>query len=88
MEELVTGPEFSVEALVHHGELVWSGVTGKITNEDTSQYFTEIGHTSPAELPLAEADALVAANAAILKACGSAAASRTRSSGCATGGRC
>lgn len=68
VEELVTGPEFSVEALVHHGELVWSGVTAKITNEDTSRYFTEIGHTSPAKLPLHETDALVAANAAILKA--------------------
>lgn len=68
VEELVTGPEFSVEALVHRGELVWSGVTAKITNEDTSQYFTEIGHTSPARLPLPEADALVSANAAVLKA--------------------
>lgn len=68
VEELVTGPEFSVEALVHRGELLWSGVTAKITNEDSSRYFTEIGHTSPARLPLFESDALIAANAAILKA--------------------
>ena len=68
VEELVTGPEFSVEALVHRGELVWSGVTAKITNEDSSPYFTEIGHTSPAKLPLPESDALIAANAAVLKA--------------------
>ncbi|MFF2774391.1 acetyl-CoA carboxylase biotin carboxylase subunit family protein [Streptomyces sp. NPDC058052] len=68
VEELVTGPEFSVEALVHHGELIWSGVTAKLTNEDDSRFFTEIGHTSPADLPLAHTDALVAANAAILKA--------------------
>jgi hypothetical protein len=68
VEELVTGPEFSVEALVHHGEVVWSGVTGKLTNEDGGPYFTEIGHTSPARLPLPQSDALVAANAAILKA--------------------
>jgi len=68
VEELVTGPEFSVEALVHRGEVVWSGVTGKITNEDEGRYFTEIGHTSPADLPLPQADALVAANAAILRA--------------------
>jgi hypothetical protein len=68
VEELVTGPEFSVEALVHRGEVVWSGVTGKITNEDTSRYFTEIGHTCPAAVPAADADALVAANTAILRA--------------------
>jgi biotin carboxylase len=68
VEELVTGPEFSVEALVHRGEVVWSGVTAKLTNEDSSRYFTEIGHTSPADLPLAESSALIAANAAILKA--------------------
>lgn len=68
VEELVTGAEFSVEALVHHGEVVWSGVTAKRTNEDNSRYFTELGHTSPAELPLPQSDALIAANAAILKA--------------------
>lgn len=68
VEELVTGPEFSVEALVCRGELVWSGVTAKITNEDTSRYFTEVGHTSPAVLPLTGSEALVAANAAVLKA--------------------
>ncbi|MEY9839847.1 acetyl-CoA carboxylase biotin carboxylase subunit family protein [Streptacidiphilus sp. EB103A] len=68
VEELVTGPEFSVEALVHRGELLWSGVTGKTTNEDSGRFFTEIGHTSPAKLPPAESEALLAANAAILKA--------------------
>jgi biotin carboxylase len=67
VEELVTGPEFSVEALVHRGELLWSGVTAKITNEDSSPYFTEVGHTSPAKIPLPESDALIAANAAVLK---------------------
>lgn len=68
VEELVTGPEFSVEALVHRGELLWSGITAKITNEHDSPYFTEIGHTSPAKLPLPQSDALLASNAAILKA--------------------
>ncbi|MET8616902.1 ATP-grasp domain-containing protein [Streptomyces albidoflavus] len=68
VEELVVGPEFSVEALVHQGEVVWSGVTAKLTNEDSSRYFTEIGHTSPAKLPLPHTDALVSANASILKA--------------------
>jgi biotin carboxylase len=68
VEELVVGPEFSVEALVHRGELVWSGVTAKITNEDSGPYFTEIGHTSPANVPLPDSDALIAANAAVLKA--------------------
>ncbi|WP_425286479.1 ATP-grasp domain-containing protein [Actinopolyspora xinjiangensis] len=67
VEELVTGPEFSVEALVHNGELLWSGVTAKMTNEASSRYFTEVGHTSPADLPPSQREALVAANAAILK---------------------
>ncbi|MFJ3905052.1 acetyl-CoA carboxylase biotin carboxylase subunit family protein [Streptomyces sp. NPDC090025] len=68
VEELVVGPEFSVEALVHNGELLWSGVTAKLTNEGDSRFFTEIGHTSPAKLPAAHTEALVEANAAILKA--------------------
>ncbi|WP_381562478.1 acetyl-CoA carboxylase biotin carboxylase subunit family protein [Streptomyces eurythermus] len=70
VEELVTGPEFSVEALVHRGEVVWSGVTAKLTNEDSSRYFTEIGHTSPARIPSSDAEALVAANTAVLKTLG------------------
>ncbi|WP_049570256.1 ATP-grasp domain-containing protein [Streptomyces sp. SBT349] len=68
VEELVTGPEFSVEALVHRGEVMWSGVTAKLTNEDSGPYFTEIGHTSPAKLPFPQSDTLIAANSAILKA--------------------
>lgn len=67
VEELVTGPEFSVEALVHRGELIWSGVTAKITNEDSGPYFTEIGHTCPAKLPPEQTNALIAANAAVLR---------------------
>lgn len=48
LEERVSGREFSVEALVHEGEVIWAGVTAKTTNEADSRYFTETGHTSPA----------------------------------------
>jgi hypothetical protein len=49
IEEFIHGPEFSVEALVHDGTIVWSGITAKSTNENDSRYFTEIGHVSPAQ---------------------------------------
>lgn len=68
IEECVIGPEFSVEALVHRGEVVWSGVTAKRTNEDDG-HFAETGHCSPARtLTEAGREALVRANAELLGA--------------------
>jgi hypothetical protein len=66
VESRVVGPEFSVEALTQHGQVLWSGVTGKRTNESTGIYFTEMGHTSPAELSDVDAQALVDANRTVL----------------------
>lgn len=71
LEELVEGPEFSVEALVHEGEVLWSGITAKRTNEDGGRFFTEMGHTSPAPgLAPAEEEALLSANAGVLSRLG------------------
>jgi hypothetical protein len=70
VESRVVGPEFSVEALAAHGEVFWSGVTAKETNESTGVFFTEMGHTSPADLPAAEARALIEANAEVLRRVG------------------
>jgi hypothetical protein len=71
IEGLVTGPEFSVESLVRGGEVIWSGVTAKQTNEANGTSFTEMGHTSPAE-QLAEADEkqLLQANIEVLRRIG------------------
>ncbi|MFF8789287.1 ATP-grasp domain-containing protein [Streptomyces sp. NPDC015125] len=69
LEERVHGPEFSVETLVHEGDILWSGVTGKNTNENGTRYFTETGHTSPAVgLTPAEESLLLEANASLLRA--------------------
>ncbi|AZM56026.1 carboxylase [Streptomyces sp. WAC 01529] len=71
LEERVRGAEFSVETLVYEGEVLWSGITGKNTNEDGTRYFTETGHTSPAPgLSAAEEDRLLAANASLLRSIG------------------
>ncbi|MFF7469627.1 ATP-grasp domain-containing protein [Streptomyces sp. NPDC008092] len=71
LEELVEGPEFSVEALVFDGEVLWSGITAKRTNEDGGRFFTEMGHTSPAPgLTGDEEEALLSANAGVLAGIG------------------
>lgn len=48
VEELVDGAEFSVEALVRGGRVVWENVTGKMTNEAGGVFFTETRHVVPA----------------------------------------
>lgn len=70
IEQLVTGPEFSVESLVQHGEVCWSGITAKQTNESGGTSFTEVGHTSPAELSDVDEKALLQANAEVLRRIG------------------
>lgn len=66
IEERVTGPEFSVESLVQHGEVVFAGVTAKRTNEDTGNAFVELAHTVPALLPDADRHSLLEANSAVV----------------------
>lgn len=51
VEELAVGPEFSVEAITQAGRVLWTGVTAKQSNERRTVYFTELEHTSPANLP-------------------------------------
>ncbi|MEU9595431.1 ATP-grasp domain-containing protein [Streptomyces sp. NPDC048109] len=66
IEQLVEGPEFSVESLVQRGEILWQGVTAKRTNERLGSSFTEMGHTSPAVLSDADEKLLHQANAEVL----------------------
>ncbi|MBT0768286.1 ATP-grasp domain-containing protein [Kineosporia sp. J2-2] len=47
VEERVSGPEFSVEALVQNGEVVFASATAKRTTESTGGGFTELGHSLP-----------------------------------------
>ncbi|MFJ4775216.1 acetyl-CoA carboxylase biotin carboxylase subunit family protein [Streptomyces sp. NPDC088762] len=70
VEARVVGREFSVEALVQGGEVFWSGVTGKETNEHESDFFTELSHTSPAPIGPEEEAALIAANTEVLRRVG------------------
>ncbi|CRK62031.1 Argininosuccinate lyase [Alloactinosynnema sp. L-07] len=70
VESRVVGPEFSVEALTQHGKVLWAEVTGKRTNESTGIFFTEMGHTSPAELSDVDRQALVDANTEVLRRLG------------------
>jgi hypothetical protein len=70
VEELVEGPEFSVEALSRDGTVCWAGVTAKNTNESTGTYFAEMGHITPAPIPDAQAEILTGANAVALRRLG------------------
>jgi len=45
-EQLVSGPEYSCEVLVHDGEPVFTNVTAKLTAPPP--YFVEVGHRVPA----------------------------------------
>jgi biotin carboxylase len=70
VESRVSGPEYSVEALVQGGEVLWSGVTGKESNESGGAFFTEVEHTSPAVLDEPSRTALVEANREVLRLVG------------------
>lgn len=70
VEARARGREFSVEALVQGGEILWSGVNAKESNEHVSDYFTELSHTCPADVPASEEDALLEANREVLRKVG------------------
>jgi ATP-grasp domain len=48
LEEYVHGQEYSVEALVQRGEVIFDSVTHKVTNEIGTDRFVELGHSVPA----------------------------------------
>lgn len=66
LEEAISGPEFSVEALSHDGEVEFVNVTHKRTNAQDSDYFVEMGHTLPAQIDDATRKTLVATHDAVL----------------------
>ncbi|MBM7774774.1 biotin carboxylase [Actinokineospora baliensis] len=68
VEELVAGPEVSVESLVQGGRTVFASVTGKVTTEAASEYFVELGHTVPdTDLGALRRRAVLDANEAVLR---------------------
>ncbi|MFD8599625.1 ATP-grasp domain-containing protein [Kitasatospora sp. NPDC059646] len=68
VEQRLTGPEVSVEAVVHEGEVGFTNITAKLV-QDTG-HPVETGHTVPADLPSATADALREAIAVLARAVG------------------
>jgi len=70
VESRVVGPEFSVEALAQGGEVFWAQVTAKETNESSGVFFTEMGHTTPADLAPADQQALLDANVEVIRRIG------------------
>lgn len=68
IEEYIIGREFSVESLIFDGEIIFVGVTEKITTEGEGNYFAELGHTVPAvNISSEERDSLLYANKEILR---------------------
>lgn len=68
VEERLTGPEVSVEALVCDGEIIWSNVTDKALWP--GPFPVEAGHTLPSALPPAMWERLLAATRALVAAVG------------------
>lgn len=69
VERRVVGPEYSVESLVQGGEIRWSGITAKRTNEGVTA-FVEMAHVVPADLPSGRADELRKVNAEVVRRLG------------------
>ncbi|WP_330329213.1 ATP-grasp domain-containing protein [Streptomyces sp. NBC_00536] len=68
VEQRLYGPEVSVEAVVHEGIVGFTNITAKMVQD--SRHPVETGHTVPAALPAAQADALRGAVAVLVSATG------------------
>ncbi|WP_330332225.1 ATP-grasp domain-containing protein [Streptomyces sp. NBC_00536] len=66
VEEKVPGQEFSVEALIQHGKVVFESVTVKETTDSHADTFVELSHTVSGAVGL-ERKTLLAANRCTLK---------------------
>lgn len=67
-EAFVPGPEFSVEVLVRHGEVIFSNVTEKSTTQPP--YFVETAHRAPAVTSATTAEALRTVGRQVVSAIG------------------
>jgi hypothetical protein len=66
VEEQVDGPEYSVESLVQGGEVIFSAVTRKQTNMESTNCFVEMSHTVGDPEDPAHAD-LIRANETVIR---------------------
>jgi biotin carboxylase len=68
MEAFMEGPEFSVDAIVYHGEITICGLADR--HIFFPPYFIEMGHTMPAVLPPEQREALLETFRAGIRALG------------------
>lgn len=68
VEERVFAPEYSVESLSHDATVCYAGVTEKKTTEQDSEFFVEMGHTTPSPgLSARDQQRLLTSHAEILR---------------------
>jgi hypothetical protein len=68
VEERVTGREFNVDAIVIEGEPIATLITQKGTNEDETDFFCELIHTTPpTNVSETEAQAIADAHVAVIR---------------------
>lgn len=71
LEGFQTGREYSVEALIQHGQVIFENVTQKIPKQENTRYLVEIGHSMPAtDLTAEQTDRLLTAHRQILQRLG------------------
>ncbi|MCL2762563.1 MAG: ATP-grasp domain-containing protein [Treponema sp.] len=68
VEAFMPGPEFSVDAIVYHGEIIICGLADR--HIYFPPYFIEMGHTMPSYFPPAQQEAILAAFCAGVHALG------------------
>lgn len=68
VEEYVAGPEFSIEGVIHRGEVLICNITKKIVGPEP--YFLELGHIVPAQLDKRQSKLIREAATAAVKALG------------------
>jgi hypothetical protein len=68
LEERVEGREYSVDSIVVGGEVIATMITEKGTNEESSEFFVELSHTTPpTNLSDNESRRIVQANTAVIE---------------------
>ncbi len=68
LEEYMDGPELSIDALVHNGQIEITGVADRIIEKPP--YFVEMGHTMPSARPQFELDEAIDVFKSALRALG------------------
>ena len=67
-EGYLSGYEISIESFIKDGNAIFHNITGKRTNENSSSYFVEIGHTVPAQLKPEDKETFIASQNKLINA--------------------